>query len=189
MNRIELNKKDKTYFVAEIAKVIKTGNDAKLIAKLLEENLELLSDDEYIKIEVRIPRLPDGFYGLLTPGYEYSINLKHTTIIIAALILDLEITSGFASTILNLTGLSFQTIKKLNKEQKCLVAEISLQKGCSREELNFENKECVWNNFECNYLKREGICQRSKQIIESNINELIESKVVIENNGLLKICF
>ena len=37
MNTVQVIKKDGSNFVAEIARVIKTGNDAKLIVKFLEE--------------------------------------------------------------------------------------------------------------------------------------------------------
>lgn len=189
MNDLKVVKKDRAYFIAEIAKVIETGQDAKHIADFLENNKKLLSEDEFITAEIRTQKLPDGYVGLLTPDYQYSINIKRTTIIIVALLLDLKFTSGFASTFMTLTGLSNQSVKKLQKSHKCLVAEISLKKGCRQDELDFENKECVWNNLECDYRKDGIYCGRSKQVIKSNISDLLKSGVIKEIDGKLKICF
>ncbi len=189
MNSLRVAKKDRAYLIYEFAQILQTGNDSKLMVEFLDKNPEVLSDDEYFNKESKVQKMPYGFVGLISPNYNYSINIKHATIAILALLLDINITSGFAATVFSAIGLSTQSIKKLNKIQKCLIAEISLKKHCCLNDLNFENKECVWNNLECDFRKDRVHCSRPLDTIEENIKNLLDGKIIKKENGILKICF
>lgn len=183
--------KEKTTFIYEIAKVMQAGNDAKTVVEFLEKNKELLCPDEYINVEIDMSKLGTGnsrFWGMLMLGHMYSVNIKYTTIMLAALLLDIMITSGFASTMLALTGISLQSIRKIGKDQKCILAEIAKRKTVREDDLDFYKKVCVWNNLDCQY-REDDVCLRKNETLKKGIEKLLQDKVIHNVKGTLKIAF
>ena len=59
---------------------------------------------------------------------EYSINIRKTTLILFAVILDMSLTKGAAMGLLTMTGVASQSIRRLNKDEKKVIPLINAGK-------------------------------------------------------------
>lgn len=97
--------------------------DAEKLLNYLIQNQDLLGDDETIEIEYDTRHRPTMNLTLFDSSYY--INLKVTTIVIIASLLDITLTKGFASAALSLFGVtstSFAYIEESNGE-RCILKE------------------------------------------------------------------
>lgn len=153
--------------------------NAKAIFDYLVKNKEKLhlADDEKITSSFEFPSFSPGTIGFMTPKYNYSINIKKTTIIIVALILDIAFTKGIISTLLNMFGLSGICITKLSEAngEKCIVKEtvFSENKTGNADILNAFDGECCNCDMNCNY-RRGDRCTCSRDNIIDIYQRLTE---------------
>ena len=98
---------------------------ANAIINYLYKNKEILNSDENIKISTEFPTCPPGTLAFMIPRTNYYINIKVTTIVVAALLADIALTQGALSTFLGLCGFSSTAITELSEElgEKCIVRE------------------------------------------------------------------
>jgi len=193
MKEININNVKRSDLIFEISKVVDSDDDATLIVDYLEksqENRRIISQNEFFDRRDIFTTPPNvTVIGFVTSNYRYSVNINYATIAVIALILDIEITQGLVSMLAASTGLSIQSIKKIPRDHRCFVAEVYLKKHCSYDDLNYEHKECVWNNLDCSYRDYNGICTRSSEVVNTQAKKLLDDKVIKQEDGKLKISF
>jgi len=119
---------------------------------------------------------------LIIPIMDVNINIKAVTLSIIALLLDIDITKGFLSGFLALSGFNTKAFTKLNEfaGEKCLLIEICSKNKHKADIHDFEyfcGKECVNNNLKCQY-RVEGKCLMKKiQEAIDKCNSLVERNV------------
>ena len=138
------------------------------IFDFLKDNKEILEDDESLVSYTKNPSFPPDVIGFMTPQYNYYINIKITTIVIVASILDITLTKGVISTILNMCGFSSTSIVKLDERngEKCIVKEtlLSENKTGYPSILRRFAGECCNNDMNCRF-KNGAFCSCTEQDI------------------------
>lgn len=151
----------------------KTGikeNDSYKIFYFILNNPNILLKDEFIKCDVK----KINSFGMTFSSGKYYINVKITTIVVCAFILDISFTQGIVSTILSLTGIPTQAFVKLNgfNGERCILREVlkSKNKVCNATLLkNFLGK-CVNNDIiNCIY-REEDNCTCSIEDVKGILN-------------------
>lgn len=122
--------------------------DAERLLDYLFQNREFLGKDEEIDNE----EPTEDFMGLTVCDNSYYVNVKTTTIVILATLLDICLTKGFASVALSLFGVyptAFARIEEKSGE-KCILKEILTrkQKMGNLQILEHNNGKCC-NPFSC----------------------------------------
>jgi hypothetical protein len=115
--------------------------------------------------------------GLLIGGANYYINLKKTTLILLAFMMDLKLTKGALLLMLNLKGINFATIQKLGADngEKCIVCELIHRK----EKLNdvgtllFGRPSCINHHMLCRF-RNEDRCGLTDGELMSIIDGLVK---------------
>lgn len=119
--------------------------------------------------------LPPGSLALMTSKYNYYINIKKTTVIIIALILDITITKGASSALINMHGISGPCVVKLNERngEKCIVKETVFSKNRigSVDVLQKFKGECCNCDMDCKYNKGDQ-CGCTKEDVREIYNNL-----------------
>lgn len=190
-----------------LIKILKKSVMVKNSITLSEEFHKLLSEDEVIEMKFSLKEtaknallnnitnlyipivvtgtayIPTIFrFPLIIPIINVNINLKAITISILALLLDIDITKGFLSGFLAISGFNNKAFAKLdeNAGEKCLLIEI-----CSKQNhkinISYFNdiceNECVNNNLICRY-RTEGKCMMEIQEVLQKCNSLVERNVL-----------
>lgn len=105
---------------------IESSIDSERLLSFLLSNPAFLESDELIDSE-DIVEDEDGdeLNAFLPTKQHFYINVKVTTIVLAALILDITLTEGIASTALSLSGMSAQAIALIPERngQMCIIKE------------------------------------------------------------------
>jgi len=176
--------------------------------KLSDEFSKILSNDEYIEMKPFIKEtlknsisthivnklVPVYMVGanvhyplfpLIIPIINVNINIKAVTLSVLALLLDIDITKGFLSGFLALSGFNNKAFAKLNESagEKCLLIEICSKEKSEADVHNFGyfcGKECVNNNLKCKY-RAEGKCLMKIQEAIEKCNNLVERNVLKKN--------
>lgn len=150
----------------------------------LKKFAQCLEGDEFIKETISFPRCkPDmdsAMAYLLTASSNYNINIKATTLVAIALLLDIKLTVGFASTTLAVLGFNSQTIVRIDvsEGEKCLILEAMHSKNRIINEDVFSvcNSECVHNDLRCKY-QNEDKCTIKKDDIRKILNKLCDKNI------------
>lgn len=141
-------------------------------------NKDILGNDESVFIKYQ--SFPPGMMGLMVSGDNYYINIRITTIVVAALILDLYITRGAMATILGMCGVPKTSIVKINETtgEKCILKETLMRKSKRGDQniLSSFNGKCCNNNMNCQYrdgdnctCKRENVLAIFQKLTDKNI--------------------
>lgn len=154
MNFLEIkgSKSDVEFSFSELG--INAAN-AHAIVDYLQKNKELLGDDECIKISTEFPSFPPGVIGLMIPKTNYYINIKVTTIVVAAFLADISFSNGVMSMLLGMCGFSNTAFAELNEElgEKCIVRETlarNPKEGFAKILAPFKG-ECCNNDLSCKF--------------------------------------
>jgi hypothetical protein len=157
-----------------------------------------LGEDEFVKEIMSIPKSqsnPDMIYRsyLLTPRYSYNINIKAVTLTTIALLLDIQLTLGFMSAMLAITGFNNQAIVKVDVSEGeiCLILEAMQSKNRIINEDVFANcnSECIHNDLECKYRNSDDKCTIKKEDIKRILDELCEKNIFKKIKNLYKYNF
>lgn len=154
----------------EIAKFGLDIESSRILFDYVEKNQWLLGDNESIALSLKFPSFPSGTVGFMMPNYSYYVNLRIATVVIAALLLDINLTKGAAATFLALKGFSSTAITQLSEieGEKCIVKETLRTKdriGQIDILLPFHG-ECCNNDLECKYRRGEKCCCSEHDIFE-----------------------
>lgn len=150
-----------------------------------EEVNKILSGSE--KLEVKISHVIGAspkvhFPPFILSRINVNINIKATTVTLLAILLDINLTNGFASGILALSGFNSRAFVKLNEydAEKCILLEIC-SNGTYQVEIGFFNnicnKECVNNHIHCRY-RTEGMCTMKYEEVLKKCDNLVEKNVL-----------
>lgn len=145
---------------------------------------ELFYDnDEFIEITSFVEKKSEtdsNMINLLLEKSDYNINLRALTITILALLLDIKLTIGFASTTLAILGFNNQAIVKIeaSEGEKCLILEAIRSKNKIINEHVFVNcnHQCVNNNIACKFRNSDN-CNISKEEIKEILDKLCEKNI------------
>ena len=188
MDYIKVNNSDKAEVMQQFRGITNSGTLVDKVFSYLQKHEEILDDDEYVKEITELPHMPPGFMGMMIMNTKYSVNVRKSTIVIIAFLLDLSFSKGIASLTLNLIGFSTQVLQKIKNEEKCLITDILLRNKKEAGDFNYNNNECVQNDIECPY-RDENICKRTIEIINSQLERLIEQQIIKKKDGYLKQAF
>lgn len=165
---------------------VETKEDAKRLLDFLKANKSILSETEKYSLDTTYPSPPPGMMCMMVARYDYYINLKVTTIALVALLLDINVSKGIASTLVSLSGAPSQAFVKLNEEngEKCILKETLLQprKKGNKEILNKFNGECCNNHMDCQY-RRANECRCTEENVLSIYERLTEKNVFCKSGN------
>lgn len=111
---------------------ISTDHEAEVLLDFIHSNQYLLNENECIEIEDNYTYPQNqNMMGLVLCDSSYYINLKKTTIILAAFLLDIHLTKGLAATALSLFGFSTNSVCSIDEHagEKCILVETLLKKN------------------------------------------------------------
>jgi hypothetical protein len=123
MENIFLNNVKRTKVEEEFKKYLKEELDVKKVIAFLEKNQNVLSSGEIFQEKISLPRSQPGMFLFLIPETNYFVNLKISTIVLIAFLLDITLAKGVVSLVISQLGISGQSIAKLTNEEKCFVLE------------------------------------------------------------------
>lgn len=163
---------------------IEKEDDINTFLEYIYKNKDVLSSDEVCEVQMSFPAYKPGMMSLMIATNEYYINLKYSTIIILALILDIELTKGFASVLLGFLGMANATFVKISEYngEKCIIKETINQKGKIGNEsiLAKYHGECCNNQYNCKYQNTDR-CKCKKNDIINIYNSLCEKGIFKKN--------
>lgn len=189
-NRITLSK--------EFSKILSADEfiEMKISPKEAIKNV-LLNSISDLFMPIVIPgavHIPDTFnFPLIIPIINVNINLKAITVSILALLLDIDITKGFLSGFLAVSGFNNKAFTKLdeNAGEKCLLIEICSKQKHKMDISDFNNiceKECVNNNLICRYRTDEKCLMTIQEAIQKCDN-LVEKNVLKKEGDVYTYLF
>lgn len=154
-----------------------SGENAQRIFEILASDKYPYKDTELIVFQKN-----SDDKGILFMDGLYFLNIKTTVLVVLALLLDMNVTSGLASATLQLMGLGNQGIAKLNSYlgERCIAREATLMKEIDKEVLSANHMECVNNDLECKF-RKENRCNCMVKDVEKIIDSL-EHKNVLKFN-------
>lgn len=161
--------------------------------ELRDEIKSLLSEDESLELVMEFPEMPQGMLGMMISKTNLYVNIKVSTIVLIALVLDIEITKGVANAILTATGFNANSIIKLNEKagEKCVLLEIYRKQYHEAGIEIFDcicGKECVNNDLKCKY-RDQGICTMSKKEVINILEEMVNKNVFSKREDVYKYNF
>ena len=126
--------------------------------------------------------------GLIVLNGVYSLNIKKSLLALIAFILDIKLSYGVASFVLQLLGIDGQTFYKLNNNngEKCVAREFVLKKYVDKNILN--SKECINNDLPCKY-RIDGQCTCSVERVVKILEKLENNSVIkpVNDDGLYQM--
>lgn len=156
--------------------------DAEQLVTFLEHNKELLCSNEKIETTIETPKSSPGMMSLIIMRKNLYINLKATTLLICALLLDIHITKGFAQLLITMAGIDGHAITAFSEKngEKCIIKETLRTKdktGYPGILSKFEG-ECCNNHFNCKY-RIDNKCYCT----QDNIKEIFDN---LESSNMFK---
>ena len=158
-----------------------SGENAEKLFEILNSKEYSFAGQELIAIQEE-----SDDKSILFMGGLYSLNIKATTLVVLAVLLDMKVTNGMAGMIIQLTGLGKQGIAKLNEYlgERCIAREAALLKEIDKNVLDANHGECVNNDLECKF-QEKGECRCTFTEVEKIIDKL-EKEGVLELNKKTK---
>lgn len=175
----------------ELKECLKSYVKQEQIADLLDllgEEKVLASDSETFSYGSNEPELRG--YGKLIPHTHYFLNVKESTIVLAAAILSSQYMGTKVDMVMTLIALK-NKLTELSEEngEICIVIEGLRRKEGFTESIFKENKgECINNYLQCQY-NGNGICRLTTANIQEILDQLNNRNVCIKKDGCYKICF
>lgn len=174
-----------------VEKIGLQDDDAYQILYYILNNTDMLGDNEEVAIGYSKYSLGRG---ITFADEEYHISIKTTTIVICALLLDITLTKGAASSLLSLSGVTTRGIAKLDdyKGQKCILREALRTKnkvGNSHILEKFHGECCNNDIAQCKY--RKGVnCICCQEEVEKVFEGLVDNQVFVKDeNGYYRYCW
>lgn len=162
MEKIELHGSANEVYSKIAVLGLNNSHDAEQIITFLEYNNDLLCSDEKIEISVETPPSAPRMMDLVCMRKNLYVNLKTSTILIAALLLDIHITAGFAQLLIAMIGISNQAIVVFSEKngEKCIIKETlrTHDKTGHPNILSRFHGECCNNNLNCKYRINDKCC-------------------------------
>lgn len=150
--------------------------DAEQIITFLKYNDDLLFSDEKIETSTEIPKSSPGMMSMVIMRKNLYVNLKISTILIVALLLDIHMTEGLAQLLIAMIGVSSQAIVAFSEEngEKCIIKETlkTQDKTGHPSILSKFRGECCNNNFNCKY-RIDGTCCCTPDKIKEIFDDLV----------------
>ena len=164
---------------------IENASDAERILDFLSAHQELVSDTELLL--AKEPEDSPNHMEMTFGDTSYYVNIKTTTIVMAAFLLDIMLTKGLAATALSLlgapTGPVFHVIDEQNGE-KCILREVIRVRKGTEELLATAEGMCIYPQSRCKFRDRD-FCNCGKSdvvhIMESLCKKNIMKKDLVTN--------
>lgn len=173
-----------------IGRVVSSPFQADILFDRMQQNENLLSAEECFNSFYSNMSEDNNVFYFVTPSVTYFINAKYLTLAFLCLIFDIEITRGFASFILNATGIDYSVIK-LDNMEKCVAYKIKEEKRIRFEQLvplvqcNFDDY-----NSECGHYRNDESCSIWTSCnIQNAIDSLMEKGVLKLNGEMYEVVF
>jgi len=170
--------------------------DSQSFINEFQDYLQYLQEDEFVEKTTSSPQtdsdIDSGMMNLLIQSSNYNINIKALTLTTIALLLDIKLTLGLASTVLSILGFNSQAIVRVDvsEGEKCLILEAMQSKNrvINEDVFSMCNFECVHNDLNCKY--RDGDkCTIGKDDIKALLNGLCDKNIFKKINNLYKYNF
>lgn len=162
MEKIELNGSANEVYNKIAVHGFDNSHDVEHIITFLEHNDDLLCADEKIETSVEIPQSSSGMMSFVIMRKNLYVNLKISTILIAALLLDIHMTGGFAQLLIALIGINSKAIATFSEEngEKCVIKETlrTHDKIGHPSILSRFHGECCNHNLNCKYRIDDKCC-------------------------------
>lgn len=158
------------------------------LLNLLENEKVLEPDTEKFSYAAKESKISG--YGKLIPKTHYFLNVKESTIILAAAALSAQYMDSKVDIVMMLLALK-NIFTKLSEEngEYCIVKEgVSKKKGFTEEIFNKNRGECINNYLKCQY-NDNGNCLLTATNIVKVLEQLQDRNICIKKNGFYKICF
>ena len=174
---------------------ISTAPEAEVLLDFIHSNPFLLNENECIEIEER-NTYPQNqkMMGLVLCDSSYYINLKKTTIILAALLLDIRLTEGLAATVLAVFGFSTNCICSINERtgEKCVLVETLRRENKIGDPaiLSKHNGKCCNPCSSCEYREETNLEDSKCTCTEDNVIQIYEElckKNIFKKNSAYNI--
>lgn len=167
-----------------VEKIGLQDDDAYRMLYYILSNTDMLGNDEEITIGYT---KYSSRRGITFAEEEYHISIKITTIVICALLLDITLTKGAASSLLSLSGVTTRGVAKLDdyKGQKCILRETLRTKdkvGNSHILEKFHGECCNNDIAQCKY--RKGVnCICCQEEVEKVFEGLADNQVFVKDKN------
>ncbi len=195
MNNLKIDNGIFPDIMRELNGITNSGKLVEKVFKFIQENNNILESEEYfieerdLKKEAFIEDIMTKsqepvFFNSLILNNNYHINLKKSTFIIIAFLLDSTFSKGITSLALNMAGFSTKSIQKINAEEKCLLLNV-LKKA---NDFNYHAQYCYQKDINCPF-QIDYKCNRSSNKIKALLTSLQEKGVLTNKNGKYAIIF
>ncbi len=179
---------DENTIIQELSKYVNQGG-AKLILQNLSSYIDVFDDDETFDIKEEKQEQEEGL-GFVVPQTNYFLNVKKTTIAFVGLLFDIQFTKGFASFILEVFGVTADTIRKLTDIEKCVLLliktdSVSMDNG---KYMFCDAPNCMNFALRCTYCQYDK-CHLSKEVLNDTVQKLLDAKVIKCKGNSLVYCF
>lgn len=179
---------DENKILQELSKYMNQGG-AKLIVQNMPSFLDILGDDEAFDI-TKEKQEQENQLGFMVPKTNYYLNVRKTTIALIGLLFDIQFTQGFASFVLNIFGITADTIRKLTNMEKCVLLLLKT------DSIIFDNggyvisdaSKCMNFDIGCTYCQYDK-CHLSKEALNDTVQKLLDEKVIKRKGDSLVYCF
>ena len=174
--------------IHELSKYMNQGG-AKIIVQFFSSYIDILDDDEIFDVK-KETRQPENGLGFMIHKTNYYLNVKKTTIAFIGLLFDIQFTKGFTSFILDVFGITADTIREMSEIEKCVLLLIktgSVIMDNGKYMLN-ETSNCMNFSLKCTYCQYDK-CHLSKEMLNDTVQKLLDAKVIKCNGNSLVYCF
>lgn len=170
MKTIKLNGSENDVYKELAALGLNNSCDAEQIITFLKHNKDLLGSEEAIETSMEVPPSLPGMMSLVIMRKNLYVNLKLSTILIVALLLDIHITAGFSQLLTAMMGISSHAIVTFGEEngEKCIIKETlrTQNKIGHPDMLSKFHGECCNNDLKCRYRVEDKCCCTPERIKE-----------------------
>lgn len=148
---------------------------------------EYKHEEEYFYVRQYMPEVPMGTLCMLIPSKKYYINMRLSTLWMLCVLLDINITKGWAVALGSMGGKLKQIVYKINEEnaEKCVLLELIR----SNESIFESRQECFNNHFRCKYRNDCGMCKIEEKDILLIIESLIDKGIITRIGNTYKYIF
>ncbi len=172
----------------QLNEITTSGNLVRKVFDFINVHKQILTSEEYFYENTTMPRMPPGVIGMMVMKSKYSINMKISTILILALLIDSQLVLPIASNFLGFIGYSTKVIEKIQDNERCIIIDILLGGKKTYQEFNYYKNECILNDINCPY-RKEYVCDRKIDVIKDIIKKLEEKIIIKHVNGKYVQCF
>jgi hypothetical protein len=163
--------------------------DSRRVAQLLSLAVLIGKPDDEVESWVSTPKLPPGTIGMMMMKTYYNVNISRTSIAVAGALLDAVATAGLASAALAVTGMTKQSVARLDPlvGEYCNMVHVA-KLGETKQAINPEavatmisGKPCPFREAGCR-LNKDGVCGADVAAIAANFRSLSD-KGALETSG------